>query len=804
MSNLNNIGEGAQSGSIGPVAECLNSPRPLIIRAGDREVPICASSIRDHEQRATCVNQFEGQQQVVCDIQSIRDWSADDRRCILPFCHLLNGVVPNTRYLGREGESEVSDLFELTIELIGPGSSPSQCERAIWAATEVAALFHPESVTAACNQILTAIRTHGLRGYRIERLIRHANDFISSMHSTPGDSTELLLSAVWTELTGVNGMVVPAGWTACSEGISRSNADVSFRINAPIVIRRRMREARGGKCFVELGWRRLGIWRHQIFPRETLASTRNIVGLATYDIPVNSSNATDLIEYLDASEARNLNLIPEAIVSDRMGWSGEEGIDGFLFGRQLLGLPQSSGTRIEGVQQSVEFQGADQGDEQLADSLQARGDFEAWRNLVTSVRDLPRVLLGIYTSFVPPLLMILRSHSFILSYAGPTSGGKTTTLGGAAATWGCPDQQEPESFMKNWDMTRVGLERVMQILDGIPIVVDDTKQARSPEDIAQAVYDVTGGRGRIRGTERGLAATKTWRSAMITSGEQPLASFSQDGGTRARIVELWNSPFGNTSEEMAQRVTELKDGFCQHYGHAGPRFVEYLIANRSLWDEWRLLYQQSRGDYERRARNNNVAARLSTHLAAIETAAYLVHFALQLPWQYEGTVESLWAELTQDSAEADRAAAAMRMLLNFCATHRHLFVGGEAAQDPTRPVPFGGFVGHWSHRSTIGEPHECRVVYVQVVNELLTKDGYEPQSLKRMWRDRGWTTTNPDKTTLKMRLMGDAADVIAIPVRVIAELMDNDVPPNPPQPRGITVGNGVSRTREQGENTHNT
>lgn len=803
MTSVSNPDDAANIDSIEMQAGDLNSPRPLVIQAGDQRVSVPASSVRDQEQQTSIIRQFDGLQNLVCDIRSILRWSADDRRCFLMFCHRLASEVPSTSYLGPQNMFAVPNLFELTIALIDPDANPEDCERAIQAATEVVALFYPEGLKPACARVIRAIRAHHLRGYRVDSLVQYATQFIDAMHGSHGDDSITLLTVLWPDLTNVDRMVLPTGWTSSEEWILKSGENAINRINARIAIVRRLRDAGGETSLLELAWYRSRRWRRRIFKRGELASARSIVGLADYDIPVNSNNAADLIDYLDAFESQNLSVIPEAIVCDRMGWTDEAGVDGFLVGRRLVNQLQPADMNIDGIQQPVEFRGADLGDEQLADSLHPSGDFEQWRMLVALLRNFPRVLLAVYASFIPPLLMILKSRSFILSFAGPTSGGKTTTLGCAAATWGCPDQQMPGSLMMTWDTTRVGIERSMRVLDGIPIVIDDTKQARKPEDVAQTVYDVTGGRGRTRGSERGLAATGTWRTVMITSGEQPMTSFSQDGGTRARILEVWNSPFGQTSEAMATFVTELREEFSQNYGHAGPRFVSFLIANRSRWAEWREQYRESRISYQHLAGNNNVASRMAAHVAAIEVGARLIHQAIQLPWEYDETVRHLWAELTRDAAEADRAAVGMRLLLNFCATQRHRFDGGETAHNSTGPAPFGGYVGRWSHRAIVGEPHDCRVVYVQAVNDLLLKEGHEPQSMKRMWRDRGWTTTNLGKTTLKIRLSDALADVIAIPVQVIDELMGNEGPPTPPQPRGITVGSGEPRTREQVENAHN-
>jgi putative DNA primase/helicase len=790
MTIINNPG-GAANRNPGepPVGDPTDLPI-LEIQAGDHNVMVSASDIRNYDQQTSIIQQLLGRHNVVCNLFAILRWSPETRRSALPFLVRLAEEVPRISFRRPQSMVPFPNPFDLAIATIDPALNPDDFERAVQTALETAVHFFPEGLTPACSRICNSIRATGITGYRVDPLIRRATEFLYQVQGSGVDESVLSLRTLWPDFPNPGDMVLPAGWISQDNWISRIAGSVDSRIQARIVICRRLREAGGQSSFVELAWSRSGPWRKMIFPRGVLASARNIVSLADYDLPVTTNNAPDLIDYLDAFEAQNLSRIPEAIACDRMGWINVFGVEGFLVGRRLISESQPADLVIDGVQQPVEFRGADQGNEELADSLTPNGEYEQWLRLVERIHPFPRVKLAFYASFVPPLLRIFGARSFIVSLAGPTSGGKTTTLCCAAATWGCPDQQMPGSLMKTWDTTRVGIERSMQVLNDIPTILDDTKQARRPEDIAQTVYDVTGGRGRTRGSERGLAATGTWRTVMITSGEQPMASFTQDGGTRPRILEVWNSPFGQTSEQMATLVTELREGFFQHYGHAGPRFVSYLIANRGSRSEWQDLFRASRTSYEQRAGNNNVASRMAAHVAAIEVTARLVHQGLQLPWSYDDTVLSLWDELTRDAAEADRAAVAMRFLLNYCATHRHLFEGGESLGHQSAPVPYDGYVGRWSHRVNPSEPHECRAVYVKVVNDLLSDEGFEPQSMKRMWRDRGWIIVNPGKTILKMRIPGGTVDTIAIPVAVIHQLMDDEVPHAPLQPRGVIVGAG--------------
>ena len=148
---------------------------------------------------------------------------------------------------------------------------------------------------------------------------------------------------------------------------------------------------------------------------------------------------------------------------------------------------------------------------------------------------------------------------------------------------------------------------------------------------------------------------------LISSGEAPLASFSEDGGVRARILDCWGSPFGEPSEQTAHCVRELNDQLASHYGHAGPLFVRNLVDMRQDREGLRNWYRELLAEYQVRAGSNAVASRMAAYFAVLEIAECLAHVTLQLPWRYQNTIANLWEELTADSHEADRSAAALRI-----------------------------------------------------------------------------------------------------------------------------------------------
>src|SRR5262249_23616061 len=155
----------------------------------------------------------------------------------------------------------------------------------------------------------------------------------------------------------------------------------------------------------------------------------------------------------------------------------------------------------------------DEGDEQLALGLSRRGNLEGWLKAMKPVAAYPRVKFGIYCSFVPPVLMILGAANPVCSYSAPTSLGKTVTLRICGSVWGNPDEPPPHTVVPTWDPTPVWRERAPGTMANIPLVLDDTMRARHRQDVQQAIFDLAQGRGRGRGSPKGLARQNSWQTA---------------------------------------------------------------------------------------------------------------------------------------------------------------------------------------------------------------------------------------------------------------------------------------------------
>ena len=127
--------------------------------------------------------------------------------------------------------------------------------------------------------------------------------------------------------------------------------------------------------------------------------------------------------------------------------------------------------------------------------------------------------------------------------------------------------------------------------------------------MAQTLYDPANGRGRGRGSKAGFGMQGSWHTVLISSGEQPATSFTEDGGTRSRVLTLWGSPFETVDEATGILVTRIDLAVRENYGHAGPEFVQHLLDNRADWPKYRSKHGEHKRYYAEKAKGDPGAAR---------------------------------------------------------------------------------------------------------------------------------------------------------------------------------------------------
>jgi len=281
----------------------------------------------------------------------------------------------------------------------------------------------------------------------------------------------------------------------------------------------------------------------------------------------------------------------------------------------------------------------------------------------------------------------------------------------------------------------VFIERVSSVVTGLPLLLDETKRAKDPKLVGKVLYEVAQGRGRSRGNVKGIARTGAWRTALLSTGESPATSFTQDGGTRARVIEVRGRPFGRVDEETGKLVHKINVELKTHFGHAGPLFVEWLMENRSLWGEFAETYRTIVAQFSEKLPadssriNLGVVHRLAQSAAAIRVAAICAHAAIDdLPSGLDDPLETIWNETVAATGEAAGEERALRDVVSWAHSRQQTFWGREQTRSQVDRS------GRWDK----ADDWSFIAFYPHVLRKLLADFQYEPDAILAGWKEQGW------------------------------------------------------------------
>lgn len=570
------------------------------------------------------------------------------------------------------------------------------------------------------------------------------------------------------------GYRVPAAYQVDGNGVHRldlakEDSDPETICLVPAFPTARLQDIVQDSHSLRLSWWRDGGWKHKVFSQTQLASAREIVLLADNDFPVDSENALNIIRYIRDMREANMDVLPRVQVSSHLGWQGRDGEHGFLVGLQRA---RPDGT-LESTRQmdlmppgkwasdQLVFKGLDKGDDQVVFAYRSEGTLAAWMQAIEPIIHYPRVLLMLYASFAAPLLDILKAPPFTVDLSYTTSAGKTTALRVAASVWGTPDERDPTPVIRTWENTRVFVERSLALCNGLPLILDDTARANKPEFIAKVVYDVSAGSGKGRGSQKGIASGSSWRTIMLSTGEQKITNFAELGGGHARAVCLWGPPFNEQNASTGQVVARMHRGLLANHGHAGPKWVSWILSQRDKWDMWREHYRAIHESYSAQAGDNAVANRFSEYFAVLMLASILVHEAIEFPWPAPNDpFKDLRQDILREAKEADRARLARELILGWVASQPQAFWNKKNASfdgDP-RPQqpPNGGWLGRWDFDPDMAIDRERRhphvAIYPHHLKAKLEQAGFPYETTLRTWRDRGWLEVEEDRMVRLVRV----------------------------------------------------
>ncbi len=306
------------------------------------------------------------------------------------------------------------------------------------------------------------------------------------------------------------------------------------------------------------------------------------------------------------------------------------------------------------------------------------GTFEGWKELATLAAGNPLLMLGLCAAMAGPLLGPLNIDGAGLHIYGDSSTGKTTAETAAVSVWGGPQ------FKRTWRATANGLEGAGTLHSDTLLALDELGEI-DPKSLYEAAYALINGTGKTRANRHGEAkAAARWRVLLLSTGELTIAArmsvggFEAKAGQELRILDIPVQGRYGLFEELHGRASgsalsdEIRNKSAQHYGHAGPMFVEALI--RALRDGL-MLSDELHSITERLNAAEGQERRAARTFALCGLAGELASRWSVVPWcEGEATKAAthafdIWRKRRGGNGQSSEHAAILRAVSDFIDRH---------------------------------------------------------------------------------------------------------------------------------------
>lgn len=211
-------------------------------------------------------------------------------------------------------------------------------------------------------------------------------------------------------------------------------------------------------------------------------------------------------------------------------------------------------------------------------NIQPKGTFEEWVKIVNKqiIQQTPlefALVLGFSATLNAYLATFRSIDTLIVHIYGDSSKGKTTATVTAASIFGRPTIKN-DGLLLTWNSTANALINELTGINGIAIGIDEASMS-GMKDYSRMIYQLAASQEKARLTsDIRLQEKGTWSGTLISNAEHSLQQKSnQNSGLMVRLPEYGNVQW----TKSAEHADVINRGFEGNYGHAGPRFAEYLL-----------------------------------------------------------------------------------------------------------------------------------------------------------------------------------------------------------------------------------
>ena len=257
----------------------------------------------------------------------------------------------------------------------------------------------------------------------------------------------------------------------------------------------------------------------------TIFNARKLIDLSDYGLPVTSSNANLLVDYLDAFKVENEKNLPLYYETSQCGWHTFGDNDYFVDPRRK-NLITDNGRNAELV--------ADDSSN-FTKSLKSAGSLEEWKKAYDIAKKSPVARLTTAASIAAPLLKPLDERNFVLYVHSKTLSGKSTSLYLGSSAVGKTD------MVVSFDGTNNGLLGMAAETTDFSFFVDEKQAAdqKLKDQFQRFIYSVANGKERTRANKDGsIKNVREWKNITICNGETELLADNSTGGAHSRLLQI--------------------------------------------------------------------------------------------------------------------------------------------------------------------------------------------------------------------------------------------------------------------------
>lgn len=355
---------------------------------------------------------------------------------------------------------------------------------------------------------------------------------------------------------------LPVGYSFTENGVEKIIGQKSELVcRRPVIIEGRIHETDTGKDKLTLSYQTSEGVCKEIPPTERaiVFNKNKLVDLTNHGLPVTTSNAARLVDYLDAFLYENESSLPMTYNVPRCGWYNFGGKDCFIDPRRncVIDVGEEKNISVKVDKERSEF----------AKHLKAVGNLDKWKEacLLAENSDVARLILD--TAFFSNQLDVLGERNFLLYIYAPTRAGKTTALKFAASAFGS------EKIIRSFDATKNGLIGAAADVNDFPFLCDEKQVAdgRIKENFAELIYALANGIGRTRlNRDSSLKKLHDWRTVAIMTGETELLPDNVTGGAYTRCLSIKAQEVILPPHVCKTILDIIKD----NYGLAFPTVIE--------------------------------------------------------------------------------------------------------------------------------------------------------------------------------------------------------------------------------------